>query len=123
MAGETVSTPLTTISSTGSGFISADWNGNGLADIIVNSGSGWRVQRHRGNKSDHLVKIKNGLNDELAVTYTALTAGTAQEQVYLGHESSDASTATPRVRDFLGPIFVVERFAADAGINAPGGSP
>ena len=121
MNGETVTTPTTTISSSGSGFMSADWNGDGLADIIVNSGGSWRVQRHRGSKSDHLRLITNGLGDELAISYVAVTAGSGDDALYLGHEASDASTATPRVRDFLGPIFAVESFAADAGIDTGAG--
>jgi RHS repeat-associated protein len=118
-----IETLATGIDAGASGYLAGDWNGNGLADLYYLSSGAWRVRPHRGQKAGHLTRVRNGLGDELAISHAALSAGDGQDPVYAGHLASDVSTSTPRVRDFLGPLFVVESYAADAGIDAADGTP
>jgi RHS repeat-associated protein len=119
-----VETLATGISANHNAYLSGDWNGNGLADLYYLSSGRWNVWRQRGQKPGHLARIRNGLNDELAISYGALSAGHGGEHaLYQGHETSDVSIASARARNFLGPIYVVESYAADSGINASAGIP
>jgi RHS repeat-associated protein len=115
---------LATALSAGHGaYFAGDWNGNGLADIYYLNSGAWRVWPRAGERAGHLARIRNGLGNELSVAYAALSRHDPGYTLYTGHEPGDAPTGTPRIRHFLGPIVVVERFAADSGINDASGQP
>ena len=111
----------TWISSSSAGYQVADWNGDGLADLLVRVGSSWRLWPHQGEREGLLTRVRNGLGEEVNIRYAALSKRDPGYSLYEGHFASDAATNSPRVRNFQGAIFVVEKFAADTGINSPGG--
>ncbi|HUG98198.1 MAG TPA: FG-GAP-like repeat-containing protein, partial [Gammaproteobacteria bacterium] len=116
-----IETSATGIGAGSAAYLSGDWNGDGMSDLYYLSSGNWYVRRQLGRNPGQLVRVRDGLDNELAVSYAALPVGLGgAHAVYRGHEASDAGTSTTRVRDFLGPLQVVESYAADAGIGGAG---
>jgi YD repeat-containing protein len=111
----------TWIASTANGYQAADWNGDGLSDLLVRTSSQWRVWPHHGRKEGLLVRVRNGLGDELNIRYASLSRADDGYTLYQGHLDDGAPTNAPRIRHFRGPVFVVENFAADSGVNSASG--
>jgi RHS repeat-associated protein len=119
--GQAVRSIATGISAAHDAYVAADWTGNGLADLYYLSNGTWRVWRHVGQKGGHLVRVTNGLGDELGIGYASISANHGTDHsLYRGHEASDVNVGTPRASHYLGALYVVESYAADAGTASPG---
>jgi RHS repeat-associated protein len=114
----------TGVSASHDAYVAGDWTGNGLADIYYLSSGTWRAWRQAGQKAGHLARVTNGLGDDLRIGYASISADHgADHSLYRGHEPSDVSVSTPRASHYLGALYVVESYAADAGTGSVGNEP
>lgn len=86
-----------------------DVNGDGQSDLVWFNGATWEVRLHRGVKADLLISITDGFGNATSVAYAPLTAS----DVY----TKGSGAANPIVRDYQGPLYVVQTATSNDGIG------
>ncbi|HET6725359.1 MAG TPA: SpvB/TcaC N-terminal domain-containing protein, partial [Gammaproteobacteria bacterium] len=85
----------------------ADFDGDGLTDIIWASGGNWHYRLHKGVTPDLVTRITDGLGNYFAPEYALLTGS-----VYTAGDDAIIPAEFPDI-DIQGPLSVVSKYAAN----------
>jgi RHS repeat-associated protein len=111
--GESFASPAGTgVSAADTDIAVADIDGNGIADLIYNTGEVIRYRTHPGSKPDLLLTATDGFGISTTFAYVPITQGSYSK------DTSIAAATFPE-QDFVAPIYVVSSATSSTGIAAP----